>query len=168
MRIQTVPLAEPPPLLDHDPSLVWISEDTTLIGHGEALRVAAGFGPGRFRVAEAAFAEWTDGQEVDDRVGVPGSGPVAFGSFTFDERSAGSVLVVPEVTIGKSAGRWFVTTVGAVDPARLLEPAPWSTSIVDRPSIRRGFDPRHHLGGSGCGGDRAHPLRSSAEGGDGS
>ena len=133
MLIRTVPLAMAPPLLDHNPSLVWISQGTTLIGHGEALRVAAGFGPGRFRVAESAFAEWTDGQEVDDRVGVPGSGPVAFGSFTFDERSAGSVLVVPEVTVGRSEGRWFVTTVGEVDPAPLLEPAPRSTSMADRP-----------------------------------
>ena len=133
MRIVTVPLEEPPPLLDHNPSLVWMSEDTTLIGHGEALRVAAGFGPRRFRVAESAFAEWVDGQDVEDRVGVRGAGPVAFGSFTFDDRSAGSVLVVPEVTIGHTRGHWFVTTTGDVDPEPLLAPAPWSPAETDRP-----------------------------------
>lgn len=133
MQVRTVPLAAPPPLLDHDPSLVWISEGTTLIGHGEAFRVAAGFGPGRFGVAESALSTWAGEQQIDDQVGVPGSGPVAFGSFTFDERSAGSVLVVPEVTVGRSRGRWFVTTVGSVDPAPFLEPATWSPSAADRP-----------------------------------
>lgn len=132
-RIETVPLDGPPPLLDHDPTLVWMSEDITLVGHGEALRVAAGFGSRRFRVAESAFVEWLEGQDVEDRVGIRGSGPVAFGSFTFDERSAGSVLVVPEVTFGCSSGRWFVTTVGDADPAPLLAPRSRPSEQPDRP-----------------------------------
>ena len=45
---------------------------------------------------------------------------MAFASFTFDSRSPGSVLIVPEVAFGRSGGRWFVTTVGDADHTRYL------------------------------------------------
>ena len=49
---------------------------------------------------------------------MPGSGAVAFGSFTFDPASDGSVLVLPRVVLGRRNGRAWLTTIGgpADDP----------------------------------------------------
>jgi menaquinone-specific isochorismate synthase len=64
---------------------------------------------------------------VRDEIGVPGSGPVAFASFTFADRSPGSVLVVPRVLVGRRDGIAWVTefshgdgpsAVRAVSPVR--------------------------------------------------
>ena len=45
---------------------------------------------------------------------VRGSGPVAFGSFTFDASSEGSVLIVPRILVGRDGhGQAWLTTVTA-------------------------------------------------------
>jgi menaquinone-specific isochorismate synthase len=112
---RTVPLADPGPLLallPRDGALAWVRRGEGLVGWGSAVVIPAG-GPGRFAAAEQAWSELTRHAVVRDEVGLPGSGPVAFGSFAFSPRSrAGGVLVVPEVVVGHRAGRWWVTTVG--------------------------------------------------------
>ncbi len=133
MKITTRRLTSPPPLVDHDPPLAWISEDQVLIGFGEALRVSAGFGTDRFERAEDQFASWAGRCDVDDPIEGPGTGPVAFASFTFDSRSPGSVLIVPEVTVGRTDGTWFVTTIGDADPSAYLAPVDRSEPASDRP-----------------------------------
>jgi menaquinone-specific isochorismate synthase len=50
--------------------------------------------------------------EVDDEVGVSGTGPLAFASFTFDEASEGSVLTIPRVILGTRHSTAWVTTIG--------------------------------------------------------
>ena len=53
-----------------------------------------------------------DAADVDNRVRVRGSGPVAFGTFTFDASSDGSVLIVPRTVLGRDGrGRAWLTTV---------------------------------------------------------
>ncbi|WP_396042647.1 isochorismate synthase MenF [Aeromicrobium sp. UC242_57] len=47
-----------------------------------------------------------------DEVSVPGSGLVAFGSFTFTDDAEGSVLIVPEVVIGRRDGVTWITVIG--------------------------------------------------------
>ena len=42
----------------------------------------------------------------------PGSGLVTFGSFTFDDEADGSILVVPEVVIGRRDGVAWITVIG--------------------------------------------------------
>ena len=59
--------------------------------------------------------------EVEDEVGARGSGPVAFGSFAFRDDEP-SVLVLPEVVLGRADGRTWLTTVG--EPPRLASPEP--------------------------------------------
>jgi hypothetical protein len=57
---------------------------------------------------------------------VPGSGPVAFGSFTFDDEGT-SVLVVPEVVVGRRDGVSWVTTISQGDrvpPSTVPVPLP--------------------------------------------
>ncbi len=131
--VRTVAIGTPPAILDHSPALVWLSPDQTLVGFGEAIRFAPGIGADRFDVAQAAFTEWVSGVEVDDQVSLPGSGPLAFASFTFDHRSHGSVVVVPEVVVGRHHGKWFLTTVGDVDASPVFHPAGTADLPVDRP-----------------------------------
>jgi menaquinone-specific isochorismate synthase len=50
---------------------------------------------------------------VRDDVGLPGTGPVAFGSFAFAGSSrAGGVLVVPRLVLGHRADQWWLTAIG--------------------------------------------------------
>lgn len=67
----------------------------------------------------AVVAAALRGIDHDDDVGVPGSGPIAVGALPFD-RSAPAELVVPAVTVGRTAdGRCWTTTIG---PGSAVEP----------------------------------------------
>ena len=85
---------------------------------GEAARISTQ-GPERFEAAAAWWADVVAGADVDDLVGVPGSGPVAFASFTFDDGPRDSVMIVPRVVVGRRGGAAWVTTVG-LDPESVL------------------------------------------------
>lgn len=66
--------------------------------------------------------------EVDDPVGLPGTGLVAFGTLVFDERSSGtSRLIIPQAVVGRHRGRSWVTRIRSgsdlEDPA--VEPTPY-------------------------------------------
>lgn len=104
-----------------------------MIGFGEAARIDAGRGPDRFERAAAAWDELVGGADVDDEVGMWGTGPVAFGSFTFDARSGGSTLVVPAVVLGRSGDRWWVTRVDDARCEPCLHPAGSAPPHLDRP-----------------------------------
>jgi menaquinone-specific isochorismate synthase len=107
---------DPGPLLDllpSSPSLSWVRRGQGLVGWGEAARFDS-VGPSRFAAAGEWWRERVQHAVVRDEVRVPGSGPVAFGSFAFDAQSAsGGVLVVPEVVVGARDGVWWVTTASA-------------------------------------------------------
>ena len=134
----------PVPLLDHRPDHVWLGPDLQLVGWGEAIRIAAGYGPERFDHGRAAVREWAADVEVDDEVGGPGSGPVAFASFTFDPRSPGSVVIVPEITFGAREDGSFVTTVDGASYGHLLHPSGTGEGTVDRPRYAGGSIPDVH------------------------
>ena len=123
--VRTVPVDDPGDLvarLPHSRSVAWIRHGEGLAGWGEAARVSIPAGEDRFTAGEKWLIELFDGAEVTDEVGLPGCGPVAFGSFTFDPTSDGSVLVVPRAVLGRSAGRSWLTTIGDPPPP----PAPAS------------------------------------------
>ncbi len=101
-------------------ALAWVRDGTGLVGWGEAARLEL-TGPDRFTVARDWWRDLVAHAEVDDEVGVRGSGPVAFGSFAFRDDEP-SVLVVPEVVLGRSGGHTWLTTVG--EPPRLASPEP--------------------------------------------
>jgi menaquinone-specific isochorismate synthase len=112
---RTVAIDDPGDLvarLPHPGSVAWIRRGAGLAGWGEAARVTIPAGVDRFTAGEKWLRELFDSAEVTDEVGVPGCGPVAFGSFTFDPASDGSVLVVPAVLLGRKAGRSWLTTIG--------------------------------------------------------
>lgn len=98
-----------------------------LVGWGEAARLGGDgdvrTGPELAADVEALLA----GMTVRDDVGVPGSGPVALASLVFDPADTGSVVVVPQVVLGRRDGRSWLTLVtppGAVQvPALRRRPA---------------------------------------------
>ena len=112
---RTVPIPDPGRLLELLPAraaLAWVRRGEGLVGWGEAARVSTA-GPDRFADAQRAWSQMMAHSVVRDEVRLPGTGPVAFGSFAFSPKSqAGGVLVVPEVLIGHRAGTWWLTTVG--------------------------------------------------------
>lgn len=120
--VRTVPVPDPGDLLarlPRSPAVAWVRHRSGLVGWGEVARITLPAGEDRFTAAEKWLRDLFDGAETDDQVGRPGSGPVAFGSFTFDPASEGSVLVVPRTIIGRDrAGHaWLTTVAGGSDPA---------------------------------------------------
>ncbi|MBD5785555.1 chorismate-binding protein [Cellulosimicrobium terreum] len=123
--------------------LTWIRRGDGIVGWGEALRLET-WGPGRFADAEAAWRETLEHAVVRDEVGLPGTGPVAFGSFAFDDSApgddahepvrAGGVIVVPRVVVGRRDGRSWLTTV---DTAGSLSSSPLDAlSATPRTPVR--------------------------------
>ncbi|MGY1691287.1 isochorismate synthase [Geodermatophilus sp. SYSU D01105] len=130
--VTTTPLPDVPALLDVLPragALSWVRRGEGLVGWGEAARLEVS---GASALAEAAdwWAGHSAGLDVDDRLGVPGTGPVVFASIAFDPAAGTSVFVVPEVVVGRRDGIAWVTTTGDADPLDVLastaavEPAP--------------------------------------------
>ncbi|MBT0767766.1 chorismate-binding protein [Kineosporia sp. J2-2] len=113
---RTVAISDPGPLLTllpPGPGLAWVRHGEGLVGWGEAMRVNGG-GESRFDSATRAWADVMARAVVRDEVRMPGTGPVAFGSFAFSPTSpAGSVLVVPEVVVGHRGDTWWLTTISA-------------------------------------------------------
>jgi len=103
-----------------DGALAWVRDAAGLVGWGEAARLEVS-GPDRFATARDWWHSLVATCAVEDEVGVHGSGPVAFGSFSFSPDET-SVLVVPEVTLGHRDGATWLTTFG--DPPRLASPDP--------------------------------------------
>ena len=137
--VRTEPVEELAPLIPRaDPRhpLLWMRRGEGIVGLGETLRVETS-GADRIEDAAAAWSELAADADVDDRVGLPGTGLVAFGAFAFADKSASSsVLVVPELVLGRRDGRAWVTRImlasgdeGAADaagsvPLAIPEPAP--------------------------------------------
>jgi menaquinone-specific isochorismate synthase len=101
-------------------ALSWVRDGQGLVGWGEAARLEIS-GHDRFARARDWWRELVAHADGDDEVGVPGSGPVAFGSFAFRDDEP-SLLVVPEVVLGRRDGQTWLTTIG--DRPRLAAPEP--------------------------------------------
>ena len=106
-------------LLPREDSFAWVRRGDGLVGWGEALRIEVR-GPGRFAMAQDRWRAALAGVVVRDEVGLPGTGPVAFGSFSFDDDGDG-VLLVPRVVVGRRGDATWLTTI---DTAATLGPAP--------------------------------------------
>lgn len=116
--VRTFAVDETEPLIPRtDPRnpLVWLRRGEGVVGLGEVLRIET---TGAHRIEDAAAA-WTSlaaEADIDDRVGLPGTGLVAFGAFAFAAHSAAtSVLIVPELVLGRREGRSWVTRIALAD-----------------------------------------------------
>lgn len=134
LTVTTRPLADDRPLVDLlpvDDGLLWSRRGHGLVGWGTAVRVTPGAGPERFARAEQALRDLADHAHVDDGVGVPGGGLVAFASLTFDPRGTGSAMVVPRRIVGRHGDVTFQTRIDGPDltgdvpePASVPRPEP--------------------------------------------
>ncbi|WP_370518792.1 isochorismate synthase MenF [Microlunatus sp. Gsoil 973] len=141
LHVATEEIADPGPLpavMPDATTLAWIRRGEGVVGYGEAARHKA--------TSPADAEQWW--REIRDQLVIestlpgadlPGTGFVAFGSFVFDpdNTTADSVLIVPELIIGRRAGRAWRTTIRptyappiptpAIDPVQ----APGTVSFAD-------------------------------------
>jgi menaquinone-specific isochorismate synthase len=125
--VRTVPVDDPGSLLallpaDED-GTAWVRRGEGLVGWGVAA-VCHTDGKDRFADARRWWSEHSRAAVVRDEVGRPGSGLVCFGSFAFADDPGDSVLVVPEVVVGRRGDTTWVTTIGvdAIPSATAVSP----------------------------------------------
>jgi menaquinone-specific isochorismate synthase len=121
--------------------LAWLRRGDGIVAVGEPLRelrasagakgvTATGL---RSTALATAWRRLASTARIDDPVGLPGTGLVAFGALAFDERSASdSVLVIPSQVIGRHGDRFWRTTIGyqrSEDDADAAAPGP----VTDHP-----------------------------------
>jgi menaquinone-specific isochorismate synthase len=84
-----------------DPTgFAWLHDGTRLVTSGAVARCA----PGEVEAVLAAI-------DIDDALGIPGTGPIACGALPFDPSATGE-LVVPGRIYGEVDGRAWVTDIG--------------------------------------------------------
>jgi len=136
-------------LLPDTRPLAWVRKGDGIVGWGEALRFDT-FGPGRFADAESAWQATLARAVVRDDVDLPGTGPIAFGTFAFDDDAPGEdhfsaddgervrpdgSLVVPRVVVGRRGDVAWMTTIstaGGLDVA----PGEEALSQLERARVR--------------------------------
>ena len=149
LTARTVEIPDPGDLVALFPEtagVAWIRHGDGLAGWGETARVTLPAGEDRFTAGEKWLRELFDGAEVDDQVAEPGTGPVAFGSFTFDSTSDGSVLVVPETIVGRRGGRSWLTTIRPLTGAAAPPAVPGLPGGPDRAPLTTPAEIRWHDG----------------------
>jgi menaquinone-specific isochorismate synthase len=116
--VRTVAVDDPGPLLallpaaDGHGGTAWVRRGDGLVGWGEAAVIRTS-GPDRFADARSWWEGHARAAVVRDEVAEPGTGLVCFGSFAFADEPGDSVLVVPEVVVGRRGDRTWVTTISA-------------------------------------------------------
>jgi menaquinone-specific isochorismate synthase len=90
--------------------LVFLRRGDGIVGVG----LAAWAFSGPLSDAGAAWREIAAAAEVDDAVGLPGSGLVALGSFPFAPDGVDGVLSVPRTIVGRRNGRSWITEIARV------------------------------------------------------
>ncbi|WP_028265239.1 isochorismate synthase [Arthrobacter sp. MA-N2] len=115
LRTLTVPLDVDsssgglPSFLVRDDVLCWSRRENGLVGFGELARFTAS-GPDRFLEADIWWRHLVLEAAITDPLELPGTGPLAFGSFAFSKTSAfESRLILPEIVVGIRDGRSWLT-----------------------------------------------------------
>ena len=139
MYVTTRPIADPVELLSRLPRsspLAWVRDGEGLIGWGVAARLEVR-GNERFSRTQRWWATLCHSLEIDDTVSMPGTGPVAFGSFAFDPENGSSIVVVPQVVVGRRGGQAWMTVISPEPNAR---PAVPPTSVPEEPTAAQWRD----------------------------
>ncbi|MDN5726479.1 MAG: chorismate-binding protein [Propionibacteriales bacterium] len=119
LHAHTVEIDDPGPLAPYLPrsaGTAWLRRGDGMIGIGEVARwqgrdIAEG---------EAWWQDFLGRVSVTTLDQVPGSGPIAFGTFCFDpdNTSARATMIIPELIIGRRGGRAWLTGLHS-DPMHL-------------------------------------------------
>lgn len=119
-----------PAMVPAHSGIAWLSEATSLVASGPYLRIPTRTGRGRCEQAAEIFDRLVAGADIDDPVDLPGSGPVLFGSWTFDPDVPGSEAVIPSVLYGSGDGiAWRTeTTLGPFNDLPQAAPMPGASS----------------------------------------
>nr|WP_228453195.1 isochorismate synthase [Rathayibacter toxicus] len=120
LRVETTPLDSSfhlRPLTDPHHPLFWYRAGEGMTAQGEAVRLEFS-GPHRIREAAQAWRALSAAAQVQDSVGRPGTGLIAFGAFAFSQHSPSrSVLIVPRTVVGNRGGRWWLTQIAPIGSA---------------------------------------------------
>ncbi|MET1051692.1 MAG: chorismate-binding protein [Mycetocola sp.] len=126
-------------LVDPQAPLLWLRKGSGLAGIGEAMRLEFS-GPTRMQDAAAAWREVAAAATVSDPLRMPGTGLVAFGTFTFaDQSDQSSVLIVPQAVIGRRDGVTWLTSIRLEDDQADAPLQPTATAFG--PEYRVAFTP---------------------------
>lgn len=93
-----------------DLTTTWIRSGDGLIGFGEYKKIEL-TGEDRFEKAKAWWQIQLSEFKIQNNVHGSGTGPILFGSFSFDPNEK-SILLIPEIILGKKAGKSWVTWIG--------------------------------------------------------
>jgi len=137
-------LVDPADLLSLIPAgaepFTWVHEGDGLVAWNVAASTTVR-GPERFARAQRWWTRFCESATIDDAVLAPGTGPVAFASFSFDAEDE-SVLTVPGTIVGQRDGKAWITTITPSGPSTL--PPPPATPLAEREET--GTDYRHLVG----------------------
>jgi menaquinone-specific isochorismate synthase len=97
-------------LLPSDSPVTWLRRGQGLVGWGRAAGIRTR-GATRFADAGKWWSETTARAVVRDEINEPGSGLVCFGSFAFADEPGDSLLVVPEIIVGRRGTTTWLTTI---------------------------------------------------------
>jgi menaquinone-specific isochorismate synthase len=123
-RITTARLGSHLPLLDQLPDanpFVWVRNGEGLVGWGVFASTKVS-GPNRFEVARNWWHKQLDSFDIENEVHGPGTGPVLFTSFSFDETEE-SELVIPQIVVGIRNQATWITWVGDQTQPKLSQSA---------------------------------------------
>lgn len=118
--VRTVEIDDPGPLParlpEGMPITCWVRDGDGVVGWGERATFSH-VGVDAARLGARWWQRFANGLRISDEVAVAGTGPIAFGSVAFDQRSGSSTLVVPRVVLGRSGGRAWLTSYDGDEPA---------------------------------------------------
>ncbi|WP_371163866.1 chorismate-binding protein [Buchananella felis] len=130
-------------------ALAWVRTGVGFVGGGVTARLSAR-GPQRFAALDRQWRAVVALAQVDDAVGLPGTGLIAAGSFAFaDSSECESFLLVPRFVLGFRDERWWFTHIFLADDA---PPAAAITAASGAPA------------GGGGGAGSEGPGRAGSEG----
>lgn len=128
-----------PVALAPDEVLSWVRRGEGLVGWGQAVTFTTR-GAQRFAEAERWWAAMADHAVVRDEVGLPGTGPVVFGSLPFSDHSGEpATFIVPQVVVGHRGEHWWLTTITR-DPQLQQIPSVGATATPGAPQAVRFSD----------------------------
>jgi len=124
---ETVALPEVPDvlaLISAENPLLWWRRGVGMVGFGTAASLEFS-GPGRIAAANTAWSSLVDSSTVQNAVGLPGTGLIAWGTFAFRSSSSFvSRLIVPRYVVGTREGvGWFTRNRLSSEQADALTPA---------------------------------------------